>query len=92
MDRPVSYDFKPPNVFSPNGDGKNDFYAIETLPTDNCAEQFERIVIYNRWGTEVFRDTSREFRWYGTGYASGEYFYQIEYTQRRFKGPLTLLK
>ncbi|MCY7351421.1 MAG: gliding motility-associated C-terminal domain-containing protein [Cytophagaceae bacterium] len=92
VDRPVNYDFKPPNVFSPNGDGKNDFYAIETLPVDNCAERFERIVIYNRWGTEVFQDTNREFRWYGTDYASGEYFYHIEYTQRRFKGPLTLLK
>ena len=92
VDRPVSYDFKPPNVFSPNGDGKNEYYAIESLPPDNCAERFERIVIYNRWGTEVFHDTNREFRWYGTDYATGSYFYHIEYTRREFKGPLTLLK
>jgi gliding motility-associated-like protein len=92
VDRPTNYEVTPTNVFTPNGDGKNDFFSLDNLPGDNCTERFERIVIYNRWGKEVFQDASREFRWYGTNYPSGEYYYLIEYTRRKYKGPLTLLR
>lgn len=92
IDRPTNYEVTPSNVFTPNGDGKNDFFSLADLPGDNCSERFERVVVYNRWGSVVFEDTSREFRWFGTGTPSGEYFYLIEYTKRRFKGPLTLLR
>lgn len=92
LNRPANYEFKPPNVFTPNADGRNDYYAIDALPVDNCAEQFERIVIYNRWGKEVFSDTSRDFKWYASDFAQGEYFYLIQYTRRKYKGPVTLLK
>ncbi len=92
LNRPANYEFKPPNVFTPNADGRNDYYAIDALPIDNCAEQFERIVIYNRWGKEVFSDTRRDFRWYASDFAQGDYFYLIQYTRRKYKGPVTLLK
>ncbi len=92
VDRPANYEVTPTNVFTPNGDGKNDFFSLENLPGDNCSERFERIVIYNRWGKEVFQEASREFRWYGTDFPSGEYFYLIEYSKRAYKGPLTLLR
>lgn len=92
VDRPTSYEVAPINVFTPNNDGKNDFFSLADLPGDNCSERFERVVVYNRWGTAVFRDTSRDFRWYGSDAPAGEYFYLIEYTRRQFKGPLTLLR
>lgn len=92
VDRPTNYEVTPTNVFTPNGDGKNDFFSLDNLPGDNCTERFERVVVYNRWGTAVFQDTSRDFKWHGSDSPSGEYFYLIEYTRRQFKGPLTLLR
>lgn len=92
VDRPTNYEVTPTNVFTPNGDGKNDFFTLESFPGDNCSERFERIVVYNRWGKAVFEENTRDFRWNGSDLPSGEYFYLIEFTKRKFKGPLTLLR
>ncbi len=43
-----------PNVFTPNGDGTNDFIAVYANP-----EQVERILdfeVYDRWGELIWRD------------------------------------
>jgi gliding motility-associated-like protein len=42
-----------PNVFSPNGDGKNDFFIPAKGDTGLCGVtgSFE---VYNRWGNEIF--------------------------------------
>lgn len=50
-----------PDIFSPNGDGYNDFYR----PTFYAAS---RAVwkIYNRWGSEVFSSESVDEYWDGT--------------------------
>ena len=58
-------EFLPPNFVTPNGDNKNDFFAmvkedettgelVNILPKDNCTGVFEGIVIFNRWGKSVF--------------------------------------
>ena len=41
------FDIADPNVFTPNGDGDNDYFKIE-IPekVEECAELY----IYNRWG------------------------------------------
>ena len=96
-----SEQFVPPNLFTPNGDGFNPYFGMyrisgETgieeniLPLDNCAGQFENVSIYNRWGKEVFFSRDRYFKWYGEGVASGVYFYNISYTNRTYRGALTL--
>ena len=97
-------DFDPVNIFTPNGDGVNEFFAMEGLhettnelidrglPSDNCKSNFDYIVIVNRWGREVFRSEQRDFKWYGEGEASGVYFYNIFYTDKEFKGTVTLLR
>lgn len=38
-----------PNVFTPNGDGKNDYFHVESqaIETFNC-------FIYNRWGNKIY--------------------------------------
>lgn len=88
----VSYELTPPNVFTPNEDGKNDYFEILNLPADNCTEQFEGVAIYNRWGGTVFESKDRNFKWTGEHFSAGEYFYMVKYTRRKYKGAVTLLK
>jgi gliding motility-associated-like protein len=40
-----------PNVFSPNGDGANDIFFVQTGPEVVKIEAFE---VYSRWGEPVF--------------------------------------
>jgi gliding motility-associated-like protein len=84
--------FIPPNVFTPNNDGKNDTFFIPDLPADNCRDGFERIEIYNRWGKQVYMGDNREFSWNGVGFPTGVYFYLIHYRSRTFKGSVSLLR
>jgi len=93
-------EFLPPNVFTPNGDGKNDFFAMvkETpegeleniLPDDNCAGEFIRITIYNRWGKQVYENESRNFRWTGGDMPVGVFYYYILYTNKSYKGVVSI--
>lgn len=97
-------DFDPPNVFTPNGDNTNEYFAVDGidelsnteinrgLPEDNCRGQFENITIVNRWGREVFTSTTKDFKWYGKGEATGVYFYSIIYTDKEFIGSISLLR
>lgn len=93
--------FIPPNFISPNGDERNEFFAMvrinpqtfeleSILPKDNCVGRFLGISIYNRWGGEVFHSGSREFRWHPVNEASGIYFYALKYSNRDYKGSITL--
>ncbi len=50
-----------PNAFSPNGDGENDVLYLRGVDID----RFE-LIIYNRWGQEVFRTTELDRGWDGT--------------------------
>lgn len=50
-----------PNAFSPNGDGENDVLYLR----GSHIERFT-LVIYNRWGQEVFRTSELEKGWDGT--------------------------
>lgn len=96
-------DFIPPNFVSANGDGVNDFFAMEGieenlfpdpraigLPLDDCAGQFVGVLIFNRWGKVVFESARRDFRWYATGAAAGVYYYYLEYSDRNYRGTITV--
>jgi len=102
-------EFLPPNVITPNGDGCNDYFALEgiedsacygiqtesadekiSLPKDNCVGRFQAIRIYNRWGREVYESTLRNFRWDALSESAGVYFYIIEYSNRDYKGTLSV--
>src|SRR5690606_1127212 len=65
--------FKIPNVFTPNGDGKNDVFEIVGL------EGFDRveITVVNRWGNEVYRNNNYKNNWDGQGLNEGTYYYVI---------------
>jgi gliding motility-associated-like protein len=83
--------FKPANVFTPNGDGKNDFFSLD-LPENNCSEAFEYIEIFNRWGSSVYKTSDRNFKWTGGEFASGDYYYLIKFTVKEFKGWVSLIR
>ncbi len=85
-------EIKVPNVFTPNGDGVNDYFAVNDLPENNCDEQFKSIEITNRWGQTVFTSVDPKFRWYGTDSPIGTYYYLLLTSKRTFKGPLTLIR
>ena len=91
-DATVSLDFTPANVFTPNGDGKNDTFYIPNLPADDCNDQFQGVEIYNRWGQLVYESTDRNFEWDGGNAVSGQYYFLIKYKNNTYKNWLTILR
>ncbi len=62
-----------PNVITPNGDGKNDEFKIIGI---GYFEQV-KMIIYNRWGNEVYRNENYKNEWNGNDLNEGTYYYQI---------------
>jgi len=50
-----------PNMFTPNGDDFNDVFRVEGNFIDEL-----KMVVYNRWGEEVFESDSQDNAWDGT--------------------------
>ena len=66
-----------PNVFTPNGDGKNDFLVLRTN-----GQTLYSLAIYNSSGTQVYKKNSYTFSWdgkspSGTDVFPGIYYYVI---------------
>lgn len=85
-----------PNIFTPNGDGKND----DIKPLGNEIETL-RFSIFDRWGSMVFRSTNISDAWDGTinskAAAAGAYAYALEVTfsdgiSDVYKGSITLVR
>ena len=76
--------FSPPNAFSPNGDGINDFWEIAGV------EKYRgvKISIFNKWGQKIFSspDYKNEYAWDGkkgnANLPEGTYFYVISVLQK----------
>jgi len=83
-----------PNLFTPNGDGKNDAFEIRGL-----TEYMENeLTIVNRWGNEVFRAKNYQNNWTGEGLNEGTYYYLLKAKKagstewKVFKGYITLIR
>jgi len=87
-----------PNVFTPNGDGSNDYFTIRL----NKIQCFH-MDIYNRWGVKLFETESVEPGWNGTiqndgsPAPEGTYYYLVDFcrfngTKGSLKGFLTLIR
>lgn len=74
--------FALPNVFTPNGDGKNDTFQPLQCPTFVETVTFR---VFNRWGTKVFETTDPAINWNGKNnggqdLAAGQYYYEASVT------------
>ena len=84
---------KIPNVFTPNGDGLNDRFEIRGLEL----YPENRLVIFNRWGNEVYSAKTYTNDWDGANLSEGTYYYIFELRLhtghwQTFKGFVTLMR
>jgi gliding motility-associated-like protein len=92
-DEPLDFtQTKYPNIFTPNGDDKNPFFTIPNLPEGNCANEFQKFSIVNRWGREVFESFDRNFQWDGESEPTGVYYWNVHYTQQDISGWVHLIR
>ncbi|WP_299706936.1 ice-binding family protein [uncultured Pontibacter sp.] len=82
-----------PKAFSPNGDGKNDTWLVKNL------EKFpdNDMVIFNRWGSEVFKQKNYKNDWAAKGLEQGTYFYKVRVklcdgVYRDYSGYITIFR
>ncbi|MFT6998567.1 MAG: gliding motility-associated-like protein [Cryomorphaceae bacterium] len=87
------------NIFTPNGDGLNEFWTIENK-NDPCLLNFNSVV-YDRWGKEVFQTNDPAFMWEGNysngnDASAGQFFQTIEYfykdASQNYNGTITLTR
>jgi gliding motility-associated-like protein/uncharacterized repeat protein (TIGR01451 family) len=84
---------KIPNVFTPNGDGKNETFFIERL--DSYSEN--QLTIINRWGSTVYEKDGYLNDWTANGLVDGTYFYVLKVKTttskwQEFKGYVTVIR
>lgn len=67
----ITGEIKAPNIFTPNGDGKNDLLVFKNL------EFFPdtKLLIYNRWGKKIYESSNYPNNWTGDGNDEGVYYY-----------------
>ena len=77
-----------PNVITPNGDAYNQQFVI-----DQSLQQAS-LVIYNRWGQEVYKNDSYTNDWDASNIPSGVYFYTLihQCLSENIKGTLSVLR
>ncbi|MCZ4244650.1 gliding motility-associated C-terminal domain-containing protein [Pedobacter punctiformis] len=82
-----------PNVFTPNGDGKNDSFYIENLNSFEANE----VTVINRWGSTVFQSNGYLNDWTAPGLSDGTYFYVVKVRNGtsawlEYKGYVTVIR
>ncbi len=88
------FQFAQPNVFSPNGDGVNDYLEI---PLGNNLGNCTEFAVFNRWGHQVFTAEGNNFSWNGRDFSGqelpeGTYFYVIEVRETVYRGSIQLYR
>jgi len=88
-----------PNAFSPNFDGVNDVFNIKG---ENIDSKTFKMIIFDRWGKQVFSTTNLEEGWNGDrpnsedSYKTGVYCYFIQFKDlkkklHKFRGTITII-
>jgi len=81
----LEYDCQPiiPNIFSPNSQLSNTEFEINT----DCPLDDYNLIIFDRWGSEVFKTNDPNTHWNGKKYGqlspSGVYVYNLSYSNDR---------
>ena len=82
-----------PNIFTPNGDGINDFFDLKI---SNAAAY--DLKIYNRWGNAVYESKESSQKWDGSQKNDGIYFWVLNYamcpeqSSQTEKGSITIAR
>lgn len=82
-----------PNIFTPNGDDINDlFYVANACPAEDYL-----LVIYNRWGQEMFETSDITEGWdgknkSGNNASEGSYYFILTAKGKTFKGTFELIR
>jgi len=98
--------FKPliPNIITPNGDGKNDYFVIQNVadstqepqPLTEIMLPQNELIVYNRWGKKVYDQAPYTNEWDGNGMPDGVYYYIFRYKKRdtayQFDGTVTIMR
>ena len=80
------------NLITPNGDGMNDEFSLAKIaPVENCANLFDFVEIYNRWGKRVFFSRNRDFVWSPEQDVEGIYFYGLNFKTKRFSSWISVV-
>ncbi len=79
-----------PNVFTPNNDGINDYFSLNTTYPATCIDDFS-MTIYNRWGEKVYETTDFGFKWTGEALPTGVYFYVIKLLDKETAGNISIM-
>lgn len=82
------------NIFTPNGDGINDCFAIgKTGEFTTCTT----VEIHNRWGNKIWSTTATNKCWdgkddKGNPVPEGTYFYILEFKDKKYTGHVMVVK
>lgn len=81
-----------PNVFSPNGDGVNDWFKIMYEGSEKPS-----LIIFDRWGEKVFETNENPLIWdgkrtNGTKAKEGIYFYVLTIGDKKIQGNVSLVR
>lgn len=78
-----------PNVFTPNGDGSNEYFVIEN------GQYFDNTLsIFNRWGQEVYETKNYRNTWRASDVPEGTYYYvfRTAVDGKEYTGHVTILR
>jgi len=89
-----------PNAITPNGDGLNDFFVIPEISMEPESYPENELLIFNRWGDEVYHSKPYNNDWGGTDNSGNElpqgtYYFLMRLnvaTGLEYKGDVTILK
>jgi len=73
-------ELKIPNIITPNGDGANDKFVIQNAQTGTDIKfEFESVelVVYNRSGRVIYKDSHYQSDWQPDNLADGTYYYVL---------------
>lgn len=78
-----------PNIFTPNGDGSNDFLHfnyLEFVPDNH-------LTVYNRWGNIIYETDRYQNSWSADGISDGTYYFILELNgQESLSGNVQILR
>ncbi len=83
--------YRLPNIFTPNGDGVNDYFR----PYPYQGVEKIKLTVFNRWGNIVFETSNPDINWDGKEQnnkkdcSEGVYFYVCDVYELRLKGETT---